>query len=135
MFANNHSIWNYPDKVEAERGPAKTGVEVMAEYKGVRIENHYDDERTRIIFDDKPSEEVRKYLKGHGFRWSPTNNAWQRKLTDNAVRHAKGILDKHFEPVVPMEGKPGESVPVEGRNSKPKNPLLQKHNRHGSIKC
>lgn len=42
--------------------------------------------RLQLIFDDKPSEEVRKVLKSHAFRWSPSNNCWQRQLTDNAKR-------------------------------------------------
>ncbi len=103
VFTDRNSIWKYPDEVEAKRGPAKTGMEVVAEYDGVTIENHYDDDRTRIVFDDKPSEEVRKMLKGHGFRWSPNNEAWQRKLTDNAIGWAKRILDKHYTKVEAKE--------------------------------
>ena len=42
--------------------------------------------RLQLIFDGKPSEEVRKVLKSHAFRWSPNNKCWQRQLTDNAKR-------------------------------------------------
>ena len=47
----------------------------------------YDDNRIRIIHDSKPSPEVISKLKQAGFRWSPTNKAWQRQLT-NAAKHA-----------------------------------------------
>ena len=45
-----------------------------------------------MLFDDKPSAEMRDTLKKHGFRWSPKNKAWQRQLTDNAKYTARQIL-------------------------------------------
>jgi hypothetical protein len=44
------------------------------------------DERIRIFFDDIPDTDVRAMLKKNGFKWSPTNMAWQRQLTPNAMR-------------------------------------------------
>ena len=49
--------------------------------------------RLQLVFDGKPSDEVRAALKKHGFRWSPKNGAWQRQLTGNA-RFALGQLAK-----------------------------------------
>jgi hypothetical protein len=43
--------------------------------------------RIQLIFDGKPSEEIRNVLKHNGFRWSPRFSAWQRQLTLNG-RHA-----------------------------------------------
>lgn len=40
--------------------------------------------RLQLIFDGKPSDEIRAILKSNGFKWSPNNSAWQRQLTDNA---------------------------------------------------
>jgi len=34
--------------------------------------------RVQFIFDDIPSPEKRALLKSHGFKWSPTQKAWQR---------------------------------------------------------
>ena len=48
--------------------------------------------RLQILFDEKPDEDTRKALKSNGFRWSPKNGAWQRQLTDNAIRAAKTAL-------------------------------------------
>ena len=36
-----------------------------------------------------PDAETRTMLKKNGFKWSPTNNAWQRQLTPNAMRTLK----------------------------------------------
>jgi len=45
--------------------------------------------RIQFIFDEIPSEETRKMLKSHGFKWSPTETAWQRQRTLNAVNVTK----------------------------------------------
>lgn len=48
--------------------------------------------RVQIIFPDKPEETVRKQLKSYGFKWAPSEGAWQRMLTDVAVRSAKYVI-------------------------------------------
>lgn len=47
--------------------------------------------RLQLIFDGKPSEEVRSLLKSNGYKWSPKNEAWQRQLTENARYSLKRI--------------------------------------------
>lgn len=37
--------------------------------------------RVQFIFDGKPDEETRSILKSNGFRWAPSQGAWQRQLT------------------------------------------------------
>ena len=41
--------------------------------------------RLQLIFDKKPNEEQRYYLKLNGFVWSPNEGAWQRQLNRNAI--------------------------------------------------
>jgi Domain of unknown function (DUF3560) len=36
--------------------------------------------RIQLIFSGKPSLEIRNLLKSHGFRWAPSEGAWQRHL-------------------------------------------------------
>lgn len=50
--------------------------------------------RLQLFFDDKPDAETRAVLKKHGFRWSPSNSAWQRQLTDNAKYALKRIIEE-----------------------------------------
>jgi hypothetical protein len=50
--------------------------------------------RVQFIFDDKPSDEIRSLLKHNGFKWAPSEGAWQRQRTLEAVRIAKGLLSK-----------------------------------------
>ena len=47
--------------------------------------------RLQIFFEEKPDADLRSTLKGEGFRWAPSQGAWQRQLTDNAIRAAKRI--------------------------------------------
>lgn len=44
--------------------------------------------RLQLLFDEKPSEEQRRALKGEGFKWAPSQGAWQRQLNQNAIRAA-----------------------------------------------
>lgn len=48
--------------------------------------------RLQLLFDEKPSEEQRRELKGGGFKWAPSQGAWQRQLTRNAI-YAAGRID------------------------------------------
>ena len=40
---------------------------------GVKLKTDKEDNRVRLFFDGKPSEEIRSKLKSNGFRWSPYN--------------------------------------------------------------
>jgi hypothetical protein len=48
--------------------------------------------RLQLVFDEKPGESQRAQLKAHGFKWAPSQGAWQRQLNDNAI-FAAGRLD------------------------------------------
>jgi len=41
-------------------------------------------DRLQLIFEGKPSGDIRKILKSNGFRWSPSNTAWQRHLENSS---------------------------------------------------
>lgn len=50
--------------------------------------------RLQLIFDEKPDADTRAVLKKNGFKWSPTNSAWQRQLTDNAKRALQRVIEE-----------------------------------------
>jgi frataxin-like iron-binding protein CyaY len=50
--------------------------------------------RVQFIFKGKPSDEVRFLLKSNGFKWAPSENAWQRQRTLNAVKAARSLISK-----------------------------------------
>ncbi len=68
----------------------KTMIEV--EIDGVKITPDFEENRVRIFFNGKPSQETIASLKKRGFRWSPRNAAWQRQLTQQAMSVAISIV-------------------------------------------
>ena len=61
---------------------------VATNIEGLKVVENTEAMRIQLIFDDKPSAEVREVLKSNGFRWSPRYSAWQRQevLKSNGFR-------------------------------------------------
>ena len=55
------------------------------EVNGIKVVQNTYENRVQLIFPDKPAPEVRTILKREGFRWSPTNTAWQRQLNNAGI--------------------------------------------------
>jgi hypothetical protein len=76
--------------------PAKDSKEsITTEINGVSVVNNFDYDRLQLFFDGKPELEMITRLKRNGWKWSPTNKCWQRKLTDNARRDAQILLQSN----------------------------------------
>jgi len=61
------------------------------EFDGGKVAINREVNRLQIIFDEKPDEDLRAELKRNGFKWAPSQNAWQRQYTDNAMYAIKRI--------------------------------------------
>lgn len=61
------------------------------EFDGGEVVINTELNRLQIVFDGRPDDAMRDNLKSHGFRWAPSQSAWQRQLTDNAIYAAKKI--------------------------------------------
>ena len=61
---------------------------------GLQVVEDSTDMRIKLIFDEIPNNQTRDLLKHKGFRWSPTNKAWQRQLTNNGIYETKLLLEK-----------------------------------------
>ena len=57
-----------------------------------RAEINEGENRLQLFFEEKPSEEQRRELKSNGFKWAPSQGAWQRQLTKNAI-YAAGRIE------------------------------------------
>lgn len=68
------------------------GGDVEEVHGDVRIVQAFSENRIRIYFPGKPAESVRAKLRSNGFKWSPTNGAWQRFCNDSALWHARDIV-------------------------------------------
>lgn len=75
---NNANIRRLKQRIDELLVVHSSEVGKPIEGDGYRIEEDKDDNRVRIFFDAIPGEDVRKYLKSNGWRWSRTNKAWQR---------------------------------------------------------
>lgn len=67
----------------------------IEEYGPITLVYNYEIDRVQVIFPTKPSKEVCRIMaKDHAFRWSPTQNAWQRQLTNNGINAAKRAINQ-----------------------------------------
>jgi hypothetical protein len=62
------------------------------DFEGGYAEANTDMNRLQLYFDEKPDEQRRTVLKSNGFKWAPSQGAWQRQLTDNAI-YSAGRID------------------------------------------
>lgn len=53
-------------------------------FDGGRVEENDANNRIQIFFDEKPPVEMRTKLKANGFKWAPSEGAWQRQRNANA---------------------------------------------------
>ncbi|MND50165.1 hypothetical protein D3C80_411270 [compost metagenome] len=70
---------------------AKTGQKVN-EFDGFKVVENFDIDRVQFVFPDKPTEAERAILKGAAFKWAPSQGAWQRQLTNNAIMAARRVI-------------------------------------------
>lgn len=66
----------------------------QSEYNGFTVIENNDIMRLQIIFPGKPDEATRNILKSNGFKWAPSQSAWQRQLTENSRRALDRIINE-----------------------------------------
>jgi hypothetical protein len=89
---NNANIRTVRQKIEAlEKLDTREAGGKITFHGGELVENE-DANRVQFIFDGKPGEEIRKLLKSYGFRWAPSEGAWQRQRTLNAISVSKRLI-------------------------------------------
>lgn len=90
---NNAKIKNTADRIKRLTNiKARPTAETKTEF--FKVVENTEAMRLQLIFDGKPSEEIRSILKHNGFVWSPKNTAWQRQLTNNAIRSLRDVTDQ-----------------------------------------
>ncbi|MBZ5500515.1 MAG: hypothetical protein LAP85_29330, partial [Acidobacteriia bacterium] len=65
-------------------------------FDGGRIVDNAEDNRIQLIFDGKPDPQTIIKLKSLGFRWAPSQGAWQRQRTENARYAVVQVLGDKF---------------------------------------
>jgi len=90
---NSAEIRRIKQKLETLSKLDNMAAEII-KFNGGEMRVSIDINRVQFIFDGKPSEEIRKFLKANGFRWAPSEGAWQRQRTENAVIIAKKMIPR-----------------------------------------
>lgn len=88
---NNANINRIKQRIKELEALAQRQAKDVAFPGGYLTENHHAG-RIQFVFEGKPDEDTRKRLKGEGFRWSPSEGAWQRHLNANGIWAAKQVL-------------------------------------------
>lgn len=96
---NNANIRNVKKRIEEmerkqEALKACGGENITIEKKGIELVQNIEENRVQLIFPGKPEFDTRKKLKSNGFRWAPSQNAWQRQLNNRAMWVARSIFDE-----------------------------------------
>ena len=93
---NNANMRRIEQRIKDLEAQAQRESKVI-EGGGYTYHEDTDENRVMFRFPGKPAEDVRQVLKKHGFRWSPSRNAWVRQLTGNGVfagQVVRGWLDQ-----------------------------------------
>ena len=93
---NNANIRRIRGRIEQLQKEEERAAENAGPKQGdgfVLKENH-EIGRIQFIFDGKPDEKIREILKGRGFRWAPSEGAWQRMLNDNGRFAAERAIEE-----------------------------------------
>lgn len=64
------------------------------EYNTFKVVENTEIMRYQLIFDDKPEAEIRTLLKSNGFKWAPSQGAWQRQITSNGKWALERVVEK-----------------------------------------
>jgi hypothetical protein len=89
---NNGNMKRIKQRIASLERVATAETKESEHASGVRMVENVEANRVQLIFPGKPSAEIRTLLKQRGFRWSPSEGAWQRHL-HNGVWHAKQVLE------------------------------------------
>lgn len=95
IFTSRHKFWKFVEEAEAKQKAQeeRSNMEnVEIEFDGGTVVKNFAEERLQILFDSKPDRSTIDNLKKNGFRWSPSNMAWQRFLNDNSYYACANVV-------------------------------------------
>ena len=95
---NNQEIHRVEDRINSLKAIKDKGT-IEEENEGYTYREDPESMRIQFIFDGKPGDDIRNILKQNGFRWAPSQGAWQRQLTRNGQWSAD-IVKKALKAIV-----------------------------------
>ena len=88
---NNATIKRLEDRLKALE-KAQDLEDRTTDYAWGSVRENKEANRIQFLFNGKPDEKTRQLMKANGFRWAPSESAWQRQRTANAVYAAREII-------------------------------------------
>lgn len=90
---NNANIHRVEDRLKHLKA-VKTQENTEIENEYFKVVENTEIMRLQIFFEGKPEPEIREVLKSNGFRWAPSQSAWQRQLTSNAKYALNRVIEQ-----------------------------------------
>lgn len=90
---NNANIHRVEERLKSLKAAKERGSSEQ-EYKTFKVVENTEAMRYQIIFDGKPEADVRTLLKSNGFKWAPSQGAWQRQITANGKWALERVVEK-----------------------------------------
>lgn len=90
---NNANIHRVEDRLKSLKAAKEKGTQ-ETENQFFKVVENTECMRLQLFFEDKPEPEIREILKSNGFRWAPSQSAWQRQLTGNARYALKRVIEQ-----------------------------------------
>jgi hypothetical protein len=90
---NNAEIRRVKQRIEQLSNLDTVAMETIT-FTGGKLVINTEANRVQFLFEDKPGEKIRVILKSCGFHWAPSEGAWQRQRTMNAINSAKRLVSK-----------------------------------------
>lgn len=89
---NNQEIHRVEERINSLKEIKENGI-IEEETENYTYREDSEIMRIQFIFEDKPDEETRNILKNNGFKWAPSQGAWQRQLTLNGKHAARRVKE------------------------------------------
>lgn len=94
QLSNNNAEIRRLEQRIAELQAAKAAPAVEEERDGYTYRENTEAMRVQFIFDGTPDDAIRAILKAEGFRWAPSQGAWQRQLTRAGISAARRVQEQ-----------------------------------------
>ena len=94
---NNANIRRVKERIQELKDKLAKACETPIENQeypelGLTVVHNREIDRLQLVFDGKPPQPTREFLKSCGFKWSPGEGAWQRQLNSTAEYAVQRVI-------------------------------------------
>lgn len=89
---NNANIRRLEKRIKSLQATKSKGTQ-ESENQFFKVVENTENMRLQLFFEGKPEPEVREVLKSNGFKWAPSQGAWQRHLNGNSEYSLNRVIE------------------------------------------